>query len=75
MAKKCEGIIRFKDLNKVEGYQDTSIFVTSYCYGKTFNDVYQKFHEQLSVMSNGFGKHNNCKDIDVEVVTIKEQVG
>ena len=51
-----KGIIRFKDLNKVEGYQETSIFVTSYCYGKTFNDVYQKFHEQLSVMSNGFGK-------------------
>jgi len=31
MSKKCEGIIRFKDLNKVEGYQETSIFVTSYC--------------------------------------------
>ena len=75
MSKKCEGVIRYEDTSKVEGYQDTTIFVTAYCYGNTFHDIYQAFHEQLSVMSDGLGKQENVKEVDVEVVTIQEQVG
>jgi len=72
MSKKCEGVIRYKDINKVEGYQDTTIFITGYCSGKTFHDIYQAFHTQLSVMSDGLGKQENVKEVDVEVITIQE---
>ena len=75
MSKKCEGVIRYKDTNKVEGYQDTIVFVTAYCYGKTFHDIYQAFHDQLSAMSVGLVSKGNVKEVNVEVVTIQEQVG
>ena len=73
MSKKCEGVIRYKDTSKVEGYQDTTIFVTAYCYGKTFNDIYRAFNDQLSAMSVGLVSKGNVKsDVDYEVVTIQE---
>ena len=75
MSKKCEGVIRYKDTTKVEGYQDNTIFVTAYCYGKTFHDIYQAFHTQLSVMSDGLGKQENIIEVDVDVITIQETVG
>ena len=75
MSKKCEGVIRYKDTSKVEGYQHATIFLTAYCYGKTFHDIYQAFHEQLSAMSAGLVSKGNIKEVDVEVITIQEQVG
>ena len=75
MSKKCEGVIRYEDTSKVEGYQDTTIFVTAYCYGKTFHDIYQAFHEQLSAMSAGLVSKGNVKKVGVEVITIQETEG
>ena len=75
MSKKCEGVIRYKDTSKVEGYQDNTIFVTAYCHGKTFHDIYQAFHAHLLMMSDGLGKQENVKEVDVEVITIQETVG
>ena len=72
MSKKCEGVIRYDDKSKAEGYNSQTIFITAYCSGKTFHDVYQQFSETLECMSNGMAGQKNLTNFETEVRTIAD---